>query len=181
MDINIPFYIRILSTILLYFGRNNILVMVILLLLLDMLDTRLIYKNNKLKFTILPAALKMDDELYNKYDYYDKYIDFFQYTVALILVYKIIPKNWKLIIIFFYLWRLIGLILHLFIENKIIIIIFFDLIKELLFFSIFIKLSTINLIIIIILKLLIVEIPHHMFKNNLYKDLFYKIVSKLCK
>jgi hypothetical protein len=63
----------------------------------------------------LPSTLKMDNDLQEKYDLYDKIIYFFQYTIALILVYKIIPKKWKLVIIFFYLWRLIGLILFIFI------------------------------------------------------------------
>jgi hypothetical protein len=176
MDINVPFYIRIFLTFLLFFGRNNLILMVILLIFLDMIDTRFIYKNNKLEFTILPSPLKMNDEVYKKYDYYDKLVDFFQYTIALILVYKIIPKNWRIIILFFYLWRLIGLILFLLIGNKRILVIFFDLIKELLFLSIFINFSIKNLIIIIILKLLIIEIPLHLFKNNLYNDLFFKFL-----
>jgi uncharacterized membrane protein YjjP (DUF1212 family) len=155
--------------------------MVILLIFLDMIDTRFIYKDNKLEFTILPSPLKMTDEIYKKYEYYDKLVDFFQYTIALILVYKIIPNNWRIIILFFYLWRLIGLIIYYYINKNFVFVIFLDLIKELLFFSVFIKFSTINLIIIIILKSILVEIPHHMFKNNLYKDLFFKILSKLCK
>lgn len=146
-----------------------------------MIDTRFIYKDNKLEFTILPSPLKMTDEIYKKYEYYDKLVDFFQYTIALILVYKIIPNNWRIIILFFYLWRLIGLIIYYYINKNFVFVIFLDLIKELLFFSVFIKFSTINLIIIIILKSILVEIPHHMFKNNLYKDLFFKILSKLCK
>jgi hypothetical protein len=162
-------FIRLLTTLILFLTQNNLPLTAIALLLLDAVDSNFRIQNNRLIFTTTPISKEYDTNTYQKYD---KVIDLYQYLFALSLVYDKIPNGWNDYIVYALVWRMIGVSLFLITDNRKIIVPFVDIIKEILFLSIFIQPTLTNLTYIILLKILLVEIPIHLFGisfANLFK------------
>lgn len=164
-------FIRLLTTLLLFLTQNNLPLTAISLLLLDIVDSNFRIQNNKLLFTTTPITKDFIDDTIT-YQRYDKVIDLYQYLFALSLVYDKIPNGWNDYIVYALVWRMIGVFLLLITNNRKIIVPFVDIIKEILFLSVFIQPTLTNLTYIIVLKILLVEIPIHLFEisfANLFK------------
>jgi hypothetical protein len=163
---------RLLLTPILYYGKNNILTMIIILIFLDILDC------NPLIIKMFSKKELITNEYCSKnrtYSILDKIIDIIQYIYAIYLLKNIITPSQFNIICIFLIFRIIGLVSYIFIQKSWLYIIFFDFIKEylLLIYLFGNKINNKIFIITIILKIIFEYYMHesHIF-INIYKKLF---------
>jgi hypothetical protein len=150
------FVLRILATPLLFFTKDSIPKTVLLLIALDLIDTKT-YKTRHIEN--------------HTFNVIDKLVDVFQYCIAIYFLSPQIPKHVLHIIIGFTLVRLIGIFHHAKTADPTYFIVFFDFIKEylILFYVYYPNLTTWILTEAIIIKVIIEYLIH---KHDIFKSLY---------
>lgn len=162
---------RLLLTPILYYGKNNILTMIFILIFLDILDC------NPLIIKMFSKKELITNEYCSKnrtYSILDKIIDIIQYIYAIYLLKNIITTSQFNIISIFIIFRIIGIISYISIQKSWLYIIFFDFIKEylLLIYLFGNKLNNKVFIIAIILKVLY---EYSMHESHIFIDIYKKL------
>ena len=152
-NINKGIYLRIILTLLFIFIlknyniKNKLLVISIVYIILDYIDNIFFKFNNK-----------KCSQMFH-YQKYDKIVDIFSYILLLFIYYD------DKLLLYFIIYRLIGVILFSLTKKSIYLIIFFDFIKEYLLYKHFYKNYNDKIYYFIIIKI-IIEIIMHKFINK---------------
>lgn len=166
-------FFRFLLTPFLYFTKQSILKTILLLIILDIIDC------NPFIIKLFPDNYKDKNycSLDKDYEFYDKLIDIFQYSIALYFLKNILPNPIFYMASIFIFYRLIGILVFLYTKFKGIYIYFFDFFKEYLFlyYTLNSNLSNIYIFLGISVKVWYEYLMHneHYFLS-LYKKFFEK-------
>jgi len=164
---------RLLLTPLLYYGKNNILTMIILLIFLDFIDCNPFVIKLFSKNQLANAQYCSKNRTYS---ILDKTIDIIQYIYAIYLLKNnnTINNNQYRIISLFLIYRIFGLISYIFTNKSWLYIVFFDFIKEYLFL-IYLFGNKINKEILIMVIILKVIYEYYMHESHIFIDIYKKI------
>lgn len=132
--------------------KDLYLILPILLTVLDIFDNAFLWPTMISKLQRTNCTSKF---LY--YQISDKICDIFSYVLCYIYFYNIIKDP---ILEFFILYRLVGILLYVFTNNKYYLVIFFDLVKEYMIYKYLLGTNLLYLPIIIILKICFEYVLH---------------------